>query len=120
MKKQVRNKSQQEKETLVDWLKGIGLIGIPLWILLFFFCCVGINECQDRHSKKTPSPPPYRLDEVNRQHPANGTKRSIAPVQSNEKGIGNEDYYDVHDYNDGLDGEYNDIDYNDITDYHAD
>lgn len=34
MKKQVR-KEQDEKETLVDWLKGIGLVGIPLWIILF-------------------------------------------------------------------------------------
>ena len=29
---------QQGKETLVDWLKGIGLVGIPLWIVLFFLC----------------------------------------------------------------------------------
>jgi len=33
MKKPVQDE-QQEKETLVDWLKGIGLVGIPLWIVL--------------------------------------------------------------------------------------
>ena len=31
-----------------------------------------------------------------------------------------EDYYDIVDYYDGLDGDFSDIDYNDITDIHAD
>lgn len=36
MKKSAQGE-QQGKETLVDWLKGIGLVGIPLWIVLFSF-----------------------------------------------------------------------------------
>lgn len=127
MKKQARKK-QGEKETLTDWLKGIGLVGIPLWILLFFLCCVGINECRDRHSKKEPTPPPYSIDDIYNQHSSDdastGSKRHIKPVQSEEyrliDKLSGEDYYDYSDYNDGLDGVHSDIDYNDVMDYYVD
>lgn len=32
----------------------------------------------------------------------------------------NEDFYDIVDYNGGLDGEYSDIDYHDLEDYYGD
>jgi len=41
MKKRIRN-NDEEKYTFIDILKGVELFGIPLWILLFFLCCVGI------------------------------------------------------------------------------
>ena len=43
-------------------------------------------------------------------------------IGSNKSGIDfdKEDYYDIVDYYDGLDGDFSDIDYNDITDIHAD
>ena len=127
MKKQVR-KEQEEKETLADWLKGIGLVGIPLWILLFFLCCVGINECQDRYSRKGATPPPYSMDDIyNQRHAENsatGTKRHLNPVNSEENrmidNLSDEDYYDYSDYYDGLDGEHSDIDYNEVRDYFED
>ena len=127
MKKQVR-KEQEEKETLVDWLKGIGLVGIPLWIILFFLCCVGISECRDRHSKSRTTPPPYRTEDIYRYRPAENTgaatKHSLAPVQSEENKmidkLSGGDYYDHSDYYDGLDGEHSDIDYNEVRDYFED
>lgn len=120
MKKQVHK--QQTEETFIDKLKGIGLVGIPLWILLFVLGCVGISECQDKHSKKTPTPPPYRLEEVNNPHTkmSPATKRSGKPVRGKDDVLNGQDYYDAYDYHDGLNGEYSDIDYNDITDYNAD
>ena len=127
MKRQGRNKVQDE-ETFIDKLKDIGLIGIPLWILLLFLCCVGITECQDRHEKKTLTPPPYRMEEINNyrplEQPATGARRPGMPVQSKENKLIDElyegDYYDYLDYYDGLDGEYSDIDYNDVMDYFED
>lgn len=43
-------------------------------------------------------------------------------IGSSKSGIDfdKEDYYDIVDYYDGLDGDFSDIDYNDITDIHAD
>lgn len=127
MKKQVR-KEQEEKKTLVDWLKGIGLVGIPLWILLFFLCCVGVNECRDRHSRKGATPPPYSMEDIYNQRPADnsatGTKRHLKPVNGEENRmidkLNGEDYYDYSDYYDGLDGERSDIDYSEVRDYFED
>lgn len=120
MKKQVRK--QQTEETFIDKLKGIGLVGIPLWILLFVLGCIGFSECQDKHSKKSPTPPPYRLEEVNkpRMEMSPATKHSVKSVRGKDDALDSQDYYDIYEYHDGLDGEYSDIDYNDITDYHAD
>jgi hypothetical protein len=129
MKRQDRSK-QLEEETLIEKLKDIGLIGIPLWIILFFFCCVGINECQDRHEKALPTPPPYRSEIITNRCPIEkeqtktGSKRPIVSPKSKENKLMDEiykdDYYDYSDYYDGLDGEYSDIDYNDVRDYFED
>lgn len=113
MKKPVQDE-QQEKETLVDWLKGIGL--------------VGISECRDRHSKNKPTPPPYRTEDIYQHRPIENTrtvtKRSFAPIQSEENKmidkLNGEDFYDYSDYYDGLDGEHSDIDYDEIRDYFED
>lgn len=127
MKKPIRSE-QQEKETLVNWLKGIGKVGIPLWIILFFLCCVGISECQDRHANTGPAPPPYRMEDVFRHSPVENeetvTKRSITLIQSKENEmiskLSETDYYDYSDYYDGLDGEHSDIDFNEVRDYFED
>ena len=44
----------------------------------------------------------------------------MKPANSKDNSLNGQDYYDDYEYNDGLDGEYCDIDYNDITDYNAD
>jgi len=127
----MRNRFRDEDDeefTFADKLKGIGLVGIPLWVVLFFLCVAGVNECIDRHSKKTPSSPPYRIEEVNNhlpiEHTPTGEKRSLKPVESKEnkmiEELSRRDYYEILDYYDGLDGEYNDIDYNEIRDYFED
>lgn len=123
-----RQDEQQEKESLTDWLKGIGLVGIPLWIVLFILCCAGISECQDRHNKSGPPPPPYRMEDVYQHRPTNnaatGTRKHLLPVQSEENKLidklSGEDYYDYSDYNDGLDGVHSYIDYNEVRDYFED
>lgn len=127
MKKPVRN-NEREDVSFIDKLRGIAFIGLPLWIVLFFLCCIGISECIDRHEKKVPTPPPYTLDEVNkhdsREHPSSGVRHPGLPDQTEENKLIDklyeEDYYDYSDYYDGLDGEHSDIDYNDIRDYFED
>ena len=127
MKKPIRSE-QPEKESLVDWLKGIGLVGIPLWIILFFLCCVGINECRDKHTPKSPAPPPYGTEDIYRHHPVEnpGTaaRRPLVPVPSAENkmidNLSGEDYYGYSDYYDGLDGEHSDVDFNEFRDYFED
>ena len=127
MRRQGRSKLKEEG-SFIDKLKDIGIIGIPLWIILFFFCCVGISECQDNQAKKPPTHHPYKLEENNHhstfEQTTSGKKQPIEPVQSEENKlideIYNGDYYDYSDYYDDLDGEYSDIDYNDIRDYFED
>ena len=51
-------------------------------------------------------------------------QRSLTPIQSEENKmidrLNSDDCYDHSDYNDGLDGEYTDIDYNELRDYFED
>ena len=53
-----------------------------------------------------------------------GRKNPVIPSQTKENQLIDElysnDYYDYSDYYDGLDGEYSDIDFNDIRDYFED
>lgn len=126
--KQKGRSNTKEDETFIDKLKVIGFVGTPLWILLFFFCCVGISECHDKHQKKTVSSPPYRLEEINNHRSLEqitfGERRTFKAIQSKEiqllDELYNDDYYDYSEYYDGLDGEHSDIDYNDIVDYFED
>ena len=118
----------KDNEPFIDKLKVIGLIGTPLWILLFFFCCVGICECFDKHEKKAVTSQPYRLEEIKNHHTLDqsisGEGHTFKSFQSKENQLldelYNDDYYDYSDYYDGLDGEHADIDFNDIIDYFED
>lgn len=126
--KQQKQSNKKEEESFIDKLKVIGLIGTPLWILLFFFCCVGICELLNKHEKKAVASPPYRLEEINNhctlEQKTFGERHTFKPFQSKENQLldelYNDDYYDYSDYYDGLDGEHADIDFNDIMDYFED
>lgn len=132
MKKRNRDNehfSYQESDTFIEKLKVIGIVGLPLWIILFILCLVWISECQDKHSMRTHSYPQYNADEFRHDRSEHnyvnsGTKKTVTTVHSSDdevqKMFEREDYYDVYEYNDGLDGAFSDIDYNDITDYYAD
>ena len=64
-----------------------------------------------------------RYDEM-KQNLKSGNTRQFTrkDIGSSKSGtdFDKEDYYDIVDYYDGLDGDFSDIDYNDITDIHAD
>ena len=51
-------------------------------------------------------------------------RRRVTPIQSKEnaliENLSKTDFYEESDYYDGLDGEFNDIDYNEVVDYFAD
>ena len=64
-----------------------------------------------------------RYDEME-QNLKSGSTRQFTRMKfdSSKSGVDfdKEDYYDIVDYYGGLDGDFSDIDYNDITDIHAD
>lgn len=115
-------------ETIADWLKVLGLIAIPLWIIVFLIYCICIGMCQDKHYHYEPTPSLYKTEGTYRPHPTENsvptTKRTVTPVQSEENKVidklSREDYYDYSDYYDDLDGEHSDIDYNEMRDYFED
>lgn len=64
-----------------------------------------------------------RYDEMEQNLKSGNTRQfTRKDIGSSKSGtdFDKEDYYDILDYYDGLDGEFSDIDYNDITDIHAD
>lgn len=127
MAKPAPNK-HQILETITDWLKILGLIGFPLWIIIFLIYCLCVEMCQDTHYHSEPTPSPHRTEDIYRHRPAENTgtttKRTVTPVQSEENKmidkLSREDYYEYSDYYDGLDGEHSDIDYNEVRDYFED
>lgn len=64
-----------------------------------------------------------RYDEMEQNLKSGNTRQfTRKDIGSSKSGtdFDKEDYYDIVDYYDGLDGDFSDIDYNDITDIHAD
>lgn len=129
MKKDKQKNPWEVENTFKDYLIVILQIGLPVWILFAFLGLVFISECVDHHNSKALPNPGYREYRTNvhserriDEHPISRPK--VAPVKSKENALiermSSEDFYEESDYYDGLDGEYNDIDYNEVVDYLAD
>ncbi len=64
-----------------------------------------------------------RFDEMEYNRKTTAKKKSGFNPEAGSKSrtdFDKEDFYDIVDYHDGLDGEYSDIDYHDIEDYYGD
>lgn len=63
------------------------------------------------------------FDEMERTYQQSKNKKATLDPGKASKGkidFDKEDFYDIVDYNGGLDGEYSDIDYHDLEDYYGD
>lgn len=99
---------------------------IGITIACFIVFCIVICIDDDVPPTKTGTTHPHNHNErqVEEVSTSTTTSRRAIPVQSRENEmidrLSREDFYEDSDYYDGLDGEYNDIDYNEVIDYFAD
>lgn len=63
-----------------------------------------------------------RYDEMEQNLRSGSSGKPVRHISSSKSGsdFDKEDFYDILDYNGGLDGEYSDIDYHDIEDIYSD
>ncbi len=127
-------KGRMSKEKIILLL----IILSPL-ILTIIFLVIGdidarktrerLNNRPTSTRRETLSPGERKKYGLDRYEEMERNLKSGSVGQRTRKGIGSgksgtdfdkEDYYDIVDYYDGLDGDFSDIDYNDITDIHAD
>ncbi len=111
---------KKRKWTTDDVIKIILLVSIIIFIILV------IKNEKDAESNKPPIPTEYYQYEHSSEeiHSVPQSKTVQYPLNTKENNLIDEidkgDYYDYSDYYDGLDGEYSDIDYNEIRDYFED
>ena len=132
-----RSKGIKGKISKEDLIVGLILL-LPL-ILTIIFSIIGdidARKTQDRLNNRptttwrdilTPEERKKmgldRYDEMEENLKSGSTRQyTRKQFDSGKSGIDfdKEDYYDIVDYYGGLDGDFSDIDYNDITDIHAD
>ena len=100
-------------------------IGITISCIMAFCAVMCIDDDKPAHSAGTVhhsySHEERSIYEETTPIPA---RRRVTPVQSQENAmiekLSKTDFYEESDYYDGLDGECNDIDYNEVVDYFAD
>lgn len=102
---------------------------LPIGVTIACFVAFCAVMCIDDDSKPTSNTGAvqsysYKVRPSDQESTSTITRRRVTPAQSKENEmidkLSREDFYDESDYYDGLDGEYNDIDYNDVIDYFAD
>ena len=118
--KSKKDTREKRKLTIEDVAKIIFLVSIIGAIFLAIFS----DDDDDTYK------PPVSTEHYHPEHstapgrPNQQRKHVHLPSDSKENRLINEldkgDYYDHSDYNDGLDGEHSDIDYNEIRDYFED
>lgn len=100
-------------------------IGITIACVVAFCTIMCIDDdSKPASNTKAVQSYPYKVRPSDQESTSTITRRRVIPVQSKENKmidkLSREDFYDESDYYDGLDGEYNDIDYNEVVDYFAD
>ncbi len=98
---------------------------IVITIACFGVFCVIMCINDDKPASKTGTTQHYNHNERPVEESVSTTTRHrgiSVKCRENEMidRLSREDFYEESDYYDGLDGEYNDIDYNEIIDYFAD
>lgn len=99
-------------------------IGITIACIMVFCAVMCIDDDKPAHSAGTVHSYSYEERSVEKETIPVPARRRVTPVQSKENALieklSKTDFYEESDYYDGLDGEFNDIDYNEVVDYFAD
>ena len=99
-------------------------IGITIACVVVFCIVMCIDDDKPATMMGTTQPYTHNERQVEEVSTSTTISRRVIPVQNqgNEMidKLSREDFYEESDYYDGLDGEYNDIDYNEVVDYFAD
>lgn len=110
---------ENEEWTRKEKILAIAVYSSPLWISLVWML---FTESPRSSGVKAPASPYYERTE--RPQVQTTGKKTISIPESEEnkllKQIDRGDYYEEKDYHDGLDGQYNDIDFAELEEYFED
>lgn len=123
------SKKQEQRKWSKERWKVFFEKDLPIGITIACIMAFCVVMCIDDDSKPAPSTGAvhsyYREERsVEKETIPVPARRRVTPVQSKEntliEKLSKTDFYEESDYYDGLDGEFNDIDYNEVVDYFAD